>query len=268
MKKNIIWSNLLFGIEAVSWALFGGAILEQTVSISLLILIFCYTAGFYIFDRIDVSDYDEINNPERSSFYKKHKKTFRFVLIVFAGLIVACTVLEPQILLPSLFGILPCVLYPKRIRYKQKMYSLKSVFGMKVFLVAFLWAFLSIYFPSVGFNWSMQHWLMFFYAFTLVSLQIHTNDRRDIKGDAKHNVKTFAVALGEKNAIVLSVVFILIGGFLATQFIGLWYAIFSSIYLFMITLFYKPKQDQNWQILIQTQALVCLGIYFSLLQYL
>jgi 4-hydroxybenzoate polyprenyltransferase len=262
--KTLIWSNILMALDAAGWTGLTFKALNMGVDFILMLLSFTFTWLFYTRDRLDISEADRLNNPERSAWYasKKHLKTLVFLAIF---IILGCLSLRLFLILPVLIGIVPCLFYTKKWTYQKKIFSLKGLPGMKVLLVAFLWVLLTVGFPISSTasrlpsmtNILAYGWMVGFF----IMLQIHTNDLRDIEGDKKDNIHSFAVLLGDYKARLLGLVFLGVGVYCGWALFSHIALLFFGFLLTLRTVFYKKEKDLYWQILISLQGVLA---YFVL----
>jgi 4-hydroxybenzoate polyprenyltransferase len=262
--KTLIWSNILMALDAAGWTGLTFKALKIEEDFIFIVLSFTFTWLFYTRDRMEISEADRLNNPERSAWYasKKHLKILVFLAIFF---VLGCFSLRLFLILPTLIGIVPCLFYTKKWTYKGGTFSLKGLSGVKVILVAFLWVLLTVGFPISATTSDLP-------SFTTISsyslmvgffimLQIHTNDLRDIEGDKKDNIHSFAVLLGDYKARLLGLVFLGVGVYCGWALFSHIALLFFGFLLTLRTVFYKKEKDLYWQILISLQGVLA---YFVL----
>lgn len=255
--KILIWSNILMALDAVGWTGLTFKALKMEPDFILITLSFAFTWLFYTKDRLEISAADKENNPKRTAWYAQQKHLKK--LMIFASfLVLACLLMRLSLLLPAFIGIVPCLFYTKKWTYKGKTYSLKGLPGVKVILVSFLWVLLTIGFPL---STVVSHLpptaailqLCLMVGF-FIMLQIHTNDLRDIEGDAKENIHSFAVLFGDRKARIFGLFLICIATYFGWTLFNHAALLLFSFLLALRTLFYKKENDIYWQALISLQG--------------
>ncbi len=252
-------------LEAVAWTGLTYKTLHLKPDFILIALSFAFTWIFYTLDRLDISEADWSNNPERSAWYKASQPTLKILIWVASILIALALPFRLNILLPALIGIIPCLLYTTEFKIGLRSFTLKSLPVMKVVLVAFLWVLLTVLFPIFSTN-SILPPTPIILNFSImiacfIMLQIHTNDLRDIEGDAHAHIQSFAVMLGDKRARLFGLALIGLGIYFGWHlFTTSNLLIFSSLLIFR-TIFYSKEKDIYWQALITSQGVLA---YFIL----
>ncbi len=261
------WSNIPIAMSAVGWTCTTFFVLKTSPDIVLVTLSFLFTWFFYARDRTNITKEDIVNNPKRVAWVKSHLY-FQKLVWVAAFLILICLLLRPAIILPSVIGIIPCILYGTPVKLGKHEFTLKKIPGMKVILVALLWAVLTVLFPllsntsivsSVNIFWEL--WLMVLF---LIMTQIHICDLRDIEGDRKENILSFAVLLGDTKARIF-------GLFLVGISIYWGWGLFNSLALLLLggllaaqILWYNKQNEIYWRLPISSLGLIA---YFILISF-
>ena len=260
----LLWSNIPMALEAVAWTGLTYKTLNLKPDFILIALSFAFTWVFYTLDRLDISEADWANNPERSAWYasKPILKKLIWIVSIFIAIVLPFRL---HILLPALIGIIPCLLYTTEFKIGTNTYTLKSLPVMKVVLVAFLWMLLTVLFPVFSTESSLPSTIIITHLSMMIAcfimLQIHTNDLRDIEGDAHARIQSFAVLLGDKWARLFGLTLIGIGIYFGWHLFNTSnLLIFSSLLTFR-TLFYSKAWDIYWQALITSQGVLA---YFIL----
>ncbi len=252
-------------LEAVAWTGLTYKTLNLKPDFILIALSFAFTWVFYTLDRLNISQADWTNNPERSAWYASQPFLKKLIWIVS----ILVTIVLPfrlHIFLPVLIGIIPCLLYTTEFKIGSKSYTLKSLPVMKVILVAFLWVLLTVLFPvfstdsilppsSIIFNLGMM-------IACFIMLQIHTNDVRDIKGDTHAQIKSFAVLLGDKTARLFGLALIGLGIYFGWHLFNTSNLLIFSTFLALRTVFYTKAEDIYWQALITSQGVLAYFILY------
>ena len=247
-------------LEAVAWTGLTYNTLNLKFDFVLFALSFAFTWIFYTLDRLDISQADWTNNPERSAWYKASQPILKQLILIASILIAIVLPFHLNILLPALVGIIPCLLYTTEFKIGTRFFTLKSLPVVKVVLVAFLWVLLTVLFPVFStdsilpptviiFNFSMM-------IACFIMLQIHTNDLRDIEGDAHAHTQSFAVLLGDKRSRIFGLVLIGLGVYFGWHLFNTPNLLIFSSLLIVRTIFYSKKWDIYWQALITSQGVL------------
>lgn len=244
-------------LDAVGWTGLTFKALKMEPDFVLITLSFAFTWLFYTKDRLEISTVDSENNPNRTRWYASQKHLKKLMLLA-SFLIFGCLLMRLPLLLPAFIGIVPCLFYTKTWTFRHQTYSLKGLPGMKVILVSFLWVLLTIGFPlstlptnlpPIAAILDLSLMVGFF-----IMLQIHTNDLRDIEGDVKAHIHSFAVLLGDKKARLLGLLFIGVGIYFGWGLFNHAALLLFGFILALRTLFYKKEYDIYWQIIISLQG--------------
>ena len=252
-------------LEAVAWTGLTYKTLNLQVDFILIALSFAFAWIFYTLDRLDISQADWVNNPERSTWYKASQPILKQLIWIISILIAIVLPFRLNILLPALIGIIPCLLYTTEFKIGANTFTLKSLPVVKVVLVAFLWVLLTVLFPVFSTDSILPPTAILFNFSTMIAcfimLQIHTNDLRDIEGDTQAHIKSFAVLLGNKRARLFGLALIGVGIYFGWHLFNTPnLLIFSSLLIFR-TVFYSKRRDIYWQALITSQGVLA---YFIL----
>lgn len=246
-------------LEAAAWTGLTFRALELDTDYLLIFISFAFTWIFYTLDRLDISEADHINNPERTAWYasKKYLKTLVWILSIVLTIILPFRL---SILLPVLIGIIPCLLYTTEFKLGDRSFTLKSLPIMKVVLVAFLWVLLTVLFPIFSSKAVLPSSVVIFNLAMMIAcfimLQIHTNDLRDIEGDARAHIQSFAVLLGDKRARLFGLGLIAFGIYFGWHLFETFNLLVFSTILIFRTLLYNKALDIYWQALITSQGII------------
>lgn len=107
------------------------------------------------------------------------------------------------------------LLYGIPVRYKGKLFRLRDVGVAKIFMIAFVWAFIGSMLPAANAGMSIfgTATLLLFAANFLFTFAITLPfDIKDLKIDALHNVKTIPLKLGVENTYSLAYLCLFISG--------------------------------------------------------
>lgn len=244
-------------LDAVGWTGLTFNALKIEPDFILITLSFTFTWLFYTKDRLEISTADSENNPTRTTWYA-HQKHLKKLMVLASFLILGCLLMRLTLLLPAFIGIVPCLFYTKTWTYQHQTYTLKGLPGMKVVLVSFLWVLLTIGFPlsTIPSNLPPTNSILDLSLMVgfFIMLQIHTNDLRDMGGDAKAHIHSFAVLLGDKKARLLGLLFIGVGIYFGWGLFNPAALLFFGLILALRTLFYRKEYDIYWQVVISLQG--------------
>lgn len=261
--KFFIWSNIPIALDATAWTGLTYKILQTSPNLLMCALSFCFTWLFYTLDRIFVRESDWVNNPERTQWYASQTYLKPVMLCVIVLLLIFFSMYS-ILIIPILIGIVPCLLYTKKIKIFRYSFSLKALTGMKVIMVAFLWIVLTLGLPGIVLkvNWLNPRFIYLSGMITcFIMVQINTNDLRDIKGDTQDGVKSFAVLWGDKKARLFGLVLIGSGIFFAWDLFNYLSLMFFSVFLITRTLLYKKEADIYWQLPISIQGIIAYFVF-------
>ncbi len=175
-----------------------------------VIISILYVQSMHIFNHLTGNQADQYNDPERASFYNKHK-FFLSTLACIAGglgLTTAYTVgLIPFLILlaMSILGLsYNLCLVPERfsfIRYRR----IRDIPGSKTLLIAMAWGIVTSLFPSLSVSGqiNLNTVLVFLWATGMVFVRTAFFDTLDMQGDRIVGKETIPILLGEKRTIHL-----------------------------------------------------------------
>lgn len=261
--KIFLWSNIPIALDAAAWTALTYKILQTKPDFLIIILSFCFTWLFYTLDRTRIHAADYINNPERTQWYAKQTYLKSIMISLSVLLAFVCSIYS-SLIVPILICIFPCLFYAKNIKIYGYTFTLKSLLGMKVILVAFLWVVLTVIFPVIASKINLFRPEIINLGLMIgcfVMLQINTNDLRDIEGDTKEGVKSMAVLLGDKKARLFGMCLIGVGMFCGWNFFKPISLLMLSIFLIARTILYRKEADIYWQLPISLQGVLA---YFLL----
>lgn len=120
----------------------------------------------------------------------------------------------------SAFHLIPltiiAILYSLKFNFLGKEISLKSTSFLKVFLIAFVWAYITVILPvlEAGFTFSMFPFLLFLKRFLLIAALAIPFDIRDVEEDTLKKINTIPVVFGipfaKKIALLLLSLFLVL----------------------------------------------------------
>lgn len=114
---------------------------------------------------------------------------------------------------------------------------------IKIFLVAFLWTYLSVYIPRYieDISLSADHWIESIFFFIAITLPF---DTRDIGIDRARYVDTFATLLGEKQTLLLAKILIAISFLIQLFTTNQWPLLAMYLYVFLFLQFYPKNKGE------------------------
>ncbi|MCH2022893.1 MAG: hypothetical protein MK207_10490 [Saprospiraceae bacterium] len=220
----LLYSNLYIALCAVAMSIQTLYILDLNVylNLALLGLIFFSTLCIYALHRVmSVQKLDKDLYVERFnviSKYKSHILIYIFISIIGGGFCffylkssTKLGLLIPAIL--SLAYIIP-FLGIKRLR-------LRDLHFVKIFLIAFVWSYVTVYIPLIEFEIPIEGQAigMLIERFLFIFLITLPFDLRDWEIDKYNNVMTIPAKIGVKNTIILIYIILII-----------WFALVWQIY--------------------------------------
>jgi 4-hydroxybenzoate polyprenyltransferase len=206
IKKTLknIWNEFVYGGHFLALgdavALYVMAvILNIPVTWDFLVVIYLCVFVANLFNRSDESDHDALTNPVRVKVMEKYVNFFYTItvcsLVVSAGLILYFSSFSALLFAILIFVIatLYTTVFKKMTRY---------VVGFKSFVAALFYAlmvfFLAIYYRSPI---NVAVILIFVFYFIRIFISNAACDVKDIEGDKKRGLKTFAISMGENGAM-------------------------------------------------------------------
>ena len=171
--------------------------------------IFVGSATLMSYNVIRFSSLSTIN-PWMFSFIKKHKIALAIVTII-ASLITIYYFLFLSV--ESILWLMPFVaftlLYFLPIRYKGSNRTLRKVTGIKIFLIAFSWAGVTVLIPLIHYDLSLDLsvWIEFIQRFLILIVIILPFDIRDVSSDDE-KLKTIPQQFGIEKAKKIGLVYI------------------------------------------------------------
>lgn len=210
LQRVLLLTNIYvsFGAGCLSYAcakLQGIHPYVQYVVISIL-----YVQSMHILNHLTGNQADQYNDPDRASFYKKHK-IFLSILAFIAGglgLTAAYTVGHISFLILLTMSILGLSynlqIIPERfdfIRYRR----IRDIPGSKTLLIAMAWGIVTSLFPSLSVFGviNLNTVLVFLWATGLVFVRTAFFDTLDMQGDRIVGKETIPILLGEKQTMRL-----------------------------------------------------------------
>jgi 4-hydroxybenzoate polyprenyltransferase len=185
-----------------------------------LFLIFFATLFEYNLHRlVTVVKYPEVFNNDKHKWVKQHLSIFYIILTLsMIGFIYTLFQAKKQILITLAPIALITFLYSLPVlRNKRKVYSLREIPFIKIFLIALVWSVITIILPILYMedtNINLNAVMMFAERFLFISAMAIPFDIRDMTADLNAGIKTIPLVFGEKTANrmsnVLMILFILL----------------------------------------------------------
>ncbi len=220
----LIHTNIYISLAAVSLTLATQVQLGMQPHLhAYLVIIFFGTLFDYNLHRIiAVNQNPEAIGSGKYSWAAKHISLLKIISIAsLAGIAVASFFVSKLILyFLTPFAILT-LLYSIPVFKKQKSrFRFKEIAGLKIFLIAFVWASVTIVLPVLESANSINYYdvlLTFSERFLFIFAITIPFDIRDMKADALAGVKTMPIIIGEKKSLFLGNLALLLS--LAVSFI-------------------------------------------------
>jgi 4-hydroxybenzoate polyprenyltransferase len=206
----LLYSNAFVGIGAVLFCYEGYFLLHIDPKVDVVLLLSgAATMFIYLLIRVAATQRIREYEPElRWDFFKKHIRVL-YVLTILTGCITLIIFLRlPRtvqlvLLIPGAIS----VLYGLPFAINKKRFRLRDVGVAKIFLIAFVWAFIASILPAVNFGLSIfdtSVWILFAAHFCFIFGITLPFDIKDLKIDALHQVKTIPALIGIENSYTLA----------------------------------------------------------------
>jgi 4-hydroxybenzoate polyprenyltransferase len=250
----------------------------------LFIIFFATFFEYNLHKLVTVFTHPEALNSEKHKWVKQHFKLF-YILVALStvGFLFAIFLAKKQVLITLAPIALITILYSIPIfRNKRKIFRLRDIPFLKIFLIAFVWSFITIFLPVIYNNIDFNSYIIMMFAerFIFVLAIAIPFDIRDMSADLNAGIKTIPLVLGEKTAIGISNILIT----LFTIIIFIHYTTMNKKFLLpaflisaistLIVINYKKLQETRYYytgildgtLLIQG-LLVCVFYYFPFIQF-
>lgn len=215
LLRCILYSNTLIAICAIAFLCEGYLLLGDEIHYDPLIFLTGASALFiYMLIRlVAVKRISSYEPDERWNFFLKHLKLFRIITIIVLLISAVFYFMIPSnvqiaLLVPGLISVLYGLPLGKKFR-------LRDIGLIKIFLIAFVWAYISSVLPAINSGNKIEYFpvLILFLANYCFAFAITLPfDIKDLKIDKMNNVKTIPVYLGEENTYNLSALLFFISG--------------------------------------------------------
>ncbi len=255
----LLFSNIFISLGAAAQGLVTYHLIGYPINWYIIGCLFFSTIVSYNFSIL----IQKPKNPENSE-YRRVRWIFGHYKINLT-----ITIFSALVLIPCFFGlhlkaqILLMILGVISIGYSTPLFSigktkhgLRNIPGLKLFLIALVWALSSVWFPYVELNnthkVNISNWeliLLIFKRLLFVSAITIPFDIRDMLQDSKYKLKTIATVYGEKKAYLFCQILLILYFFLSVLFPsdGLnldFYGLSSTIFL-TAWLIFKSKWEKN-----------------------
>lgn len=218
----IIHSNILIALAALALTLATQVQLGMEPRAHLyLAVIFLATLSDYNLHRyLTIYNKPEALKNDKLKWASEHPTTFiALIVLSFGGLIVVLFFVKTEILYLLVPLALLSFLYSFPFPGKQKRNSrLLKIPGMKTFLIAFVWTGATVLVPLFFEDQSFDHLatiLLFVERFTFIFAIAIPFDIRDMQTDTFASLKTIPIVYGEKTALKISNIALLLSSVLA-----------------------------------------------------
>ena len=199
-----IWDEFVYGGHFLALgdavALYVMAVvLNISVTWDFLVVIYLCVFAANLFNRSDESGHDALTNPVRVKVMDKYARYFYPITAICLAISVVL-ILSYSNYAALLFAVLIFVIATLYTSLFKKM--TKYVVGFKSFVAAFFYAlmvFFLIFYYSVPIGAAAI--LIFVFYFIRIFISNAACDVKDIEGDKKRGLKTFAISMGENGAM-------------------------------------------------------------------
>jgi 4-hydroxybenzoate polyprenyltransferase len=252
----IIHSNILIALAALALTLATQVqIGMEPRAHAYLTIIFLATLFDYNLHRyLTLYNKPEAVKNDKLKWAKEHLNTFVAVIILsVGGLVVALFFVKAEILFLLVPLAILSFLYSFPFPGKQKRnFRLMKIPGMKTFLIAFVWTGATVMIPVFFENKPFDHLhiiLLFAERFTFIFAIAIPFDIRDMETDSLASIRTIPIVYGEKNALNISNVALLLSLSIASfHYLDMKMVFILPAYLFSIVttfIFINTKAIKN-----------------------
>jgi len=218
-----------------------------------VIISMLYVQSMHILNHLTGSESDRYNDPDRASFYKKHKVFLTALAIISggAGLITAYTMGPVAFLILFIMSIMGLSynlrLLPRRFT-GNRYFRIRDIPGSKTYLIAMAWGIVTSLLPSLSAfgKIGLSAALIFLWSTSLVFVRTAFFDILDMQGDRIVGKETLATLLGENRTMrllkavqIASISFLLLSavfGFISSLGFAL---LMCSVLLFFVLIAYE-----------------------------
>jgi len=210
LQRALLLTNIYVSLGAACLCYAAARLLDLTHYLPHMLIAMLYVQSMHILNNLIGTKADRYNDPNRASFYNKHK-VFLGALAVTAGgggLIIAYS-MRPLPFLILLIMSLMGLSYNMKILPKWlaggKYRRLRDIPGSKTVLIAVAWGVVTTILPtlSTSGNICLGTGLVFLWAVVLVFVRTAFFDILDVQGDRIVGKGTIPIMLGEKRTLNL-----------------------------------------------------------------
>ncbi len=274
----ILYSNLFIACCAVAMTWQTRLLIGENLAWTPLVgLIFCATLVIYALHRVvgmsKVKDFLDVERFHVIQTYQSHI-LFYAALAVIGGMI-CFFYLNITVQLALVIPALLSVAYVLPFFGKKREKRLRDVHFIKIFLIALVWAYVTVLLPAIELDiWQEKRiWLMFAERSFFVFCITLPFDIRDLKVDKHNNVNTLPAKLGLKNTLRLAFLLMII--FVLLCYINYDDAAFLALFISAIStyllIYFSPKFTHDYYftglmdgtMIVQFLMLWCCGIAAS-----
>jgi hypothetical protein len=203
--KWIVFSNIWIALSVVSLIFYGAQIHLFELSCEYILIAFFATLFAYNFQRIEKSKYHNPNLSERHIWINNNVKTIKNITILsmFMTISLAINYFSFEMILTALFLSFLVFFYTGTQWFKL---SLRSVSYLKTFLIAIVWTFVVVIFPSIlsSTSFENENYVFILMIFLFITTLCIPFDIRDLKTD-KGLLKTIPSYLGIYKSKILAI---------------------------------------------------------------
>jgi (E)-4-hydroxy-3-methyl-but-2-enyl pyrophosphate reductase len=253
IQRTMLLTNIYVSIGA-GWLCYACTVLQGISHfLPYVIISILYVQSMHILNHLTGSDSDRYNDPDRASFYKKHKVLLTALAIIAGGtgLVTAYTMGPVAFLMLSIMSIMGLSynlkLLPRRFT-GNRYFRIRDIPGSKTYLIAMAWGVVTSILPSLSTSGEMSLGaaLIFLWSTSLVFVRTAFFDILDMQGDRIVGKETLATLLGEtrtmrllKNVQIVSIFLLLLAvlfGFISSLGFAL---LMCPVLLFFILIGYE-----------------------------
>ncbi len=217
LLNGLLYSNVFIALCAMAFTARGFLLLDTPPQLIPVLFAGSATLFTYLLIRIAaVSRIREYPTGGRWDFFLRHLVFLRILMIVSA---IGCAALflflpdagKMSVLLPGLIS----VLYGLPLRFGKQRQRLRDIGLLKIFLIAFVWAYIGSVLPLASAGGDMgspKVWLLFGADYLFVLAITIPFDIKDMTIDAMHAVRTLPVVLGREWTLSLAMVLLFMSG--------------------------------------------------------
>lgn len=216
----LLFSNIFIALCAVAQALVAYHLVDAPPDKSILATLFCATLALYNFSILLAKPKNPKASPHRRvRWIFSHYRLNATITIIatFSLLPLALFLSIPSLLLLSFLGLISVAYNLPVFQFHNRRFGLRNIPGMKLFLIALVWALSCGLLPILElestqtFDLSVGNiTLLIVNEFLFVAALTVPFDVRDLLQDKQYSLKTLPTMLGEKKAMLLCYSFLVL----------------------------------------------------------